>query len=137
MVKYQAALLVTALAFLAVSWSYGIGNVYAVAGLAIVAAIAERGRVRLTNEFWVTISVLPTVFAAAMFGPLAAMVVAALSYVGDFPVAIFSFPLATGTGRGKTPSAGGSLRASALFMALRLVWRLSRWPDSRAIRRPS
>src|SRR5262249_25140736 len=46
---------------------------------------AERGRVRLDNATEVSISLLPTVFAAAVFGPLAAMIVAACSMIGDFP----------------------------------------------------
>ena len=69
---------------LAVPW--GLGNPYAVLGLAFIAAVAERGRVKLDSAIEVSISVLPTVFAAAIFGPLAAMLVAAASYAGDFPL---------------------------------------------------
>ena len=53
-------------------------------GLAAVAAIAERGRVRLTRYLEESISLLPTLFAAVVFGPLAAMVVAAASMLGAF-----------------------------------------------------
>jgi putative nucleotidyltransferase with HDIG domain len=84
--RYQAALVVVALTMLGLALHHGLGNVFAVAGLAIVAAVAERGRVRLTAVTEVSISVLPTVFAAAVFGPLAAMIVAASSYLGDFPL---------------------------------------------------
>ena len=48
--------------------------------------VAERGRVQLTTTVEVSISVLPTVFAAAMFGPLAALIVASASCAGDLPV---------------------------------------------------
>ena len=88
MIRYQAVLVVLAVTLLGFSVPYGIGNPYAVAGLALVAAVAERGRVRLDNDFWVTISVLPTVFAAAVFGPLAALLVGAFSYAGDFPIGV-------------------------------------------------
>jgi putative nucleotidyltransferase with HDIG domain len=55
-----------------------------VVGLAAVAALAERGRVRLTRYLEESISLLPTLFAAIVFGPLAAMFVAAASMVGAF-----------------------------------------------------
>ena len=67
-------------------YTRGSGNPFAVLGLAIVAALAERGRVGLASSTEVSISVLPTVFAAAVFGPLAAMIVAASSFAGDFPL---------------------------------------------------
>jgi putative nucleotidyltransferase with HDIG domain len=58
--------------------------------LAVVAAIAERSGVRftlaargLTRTAEQTISVLPTLFAAVLFGPLAAAVVGAGSMLGD------------------------------------------------------
>ena len=75
----------TALVLFVLALPYGLGDPLAVLGLAAVAAIAERGRVQLTGNIAVSISVLPTVFAAAMFGPLAAMIVAAFSIIGDFP----------------------------------------------------
>jgi putative nucleotidyltransferase with HDIG domain len=63
---------------------YTLGSAWAVAGLAAVAALAERGRVRLTRYLEESISLLPTLFAAIVFGPLAAMVVAAASMIGAF-----------------------------------------------------
>ena len=50
----------------------------------LVAAVAERGRVRLTQYLEESISLLPILFAAVVFGPLAAMVVAAASMLGAF-----------------------------------------------------
>ncbi|HEX4518044.1 MAG TPA: HD-GYP domain-containing protein [Gaiellaceae bacterium] len=70
----------------AIALPWGLGSPLAVAGLAIVAAVAERGRVRLDNKTDVSISVLPTVFAAAVFGPLAGLVVSAASMIGDAPI---------------------------------------------------
>jgi putative nucleotidyltransferase with HDIG domain len=57
---------------------------WVVLGLAVTAAIAERGRVRLTRYLEESISLLPTLFAAVVFGPLAAMIVAAASMLGAF-----------------------------------------------------
>jgi putative nucleotidyltransferase with HDIG domain len=52
--------------------------------LAIAAAISERQRVSLSSETQASISAIPILFAAVLFGPLAAMVVAALSNLGAF-----------------------------------------------------
>jgi len=59
------------------------GNSWVVVGLALVAAYAERNSVRLTTTTEVSISLVPTLFAAILYGPLAAMLVAALSNVAD------------------------------------------------------
>ena len=61
---------------------HGLGNPAGVIALAVVAAICERGRIVLGGEFGVSISLLPAVFAAVLFGPLAAMVVFGASVVG-------------------------------------------------------
>lgn len=55
-----------------------------VLGLALVAAIAERGSVTLSSTIEGSISLVPTVFAAVLFGPLAAIFVGAASMAGDF-----------------------------------------------------
>ena len=47
--------------------------------------VAERDAVRLAGVTEASISLLPTVFAAAGSGPLAGLLVAAASFVGDFP----------------------------------------------------
>lgn len=59
------------------------GRVWATICLAVVAAIAERSSVRMTSTTEVSISLVPTVFAAVLFGPLAAMLVGAASMLGD------------------------------------------------------
>lgn len=67
------------------------GNAFAVLGLALVAAYGERGHITLrTTIRWpltVSISLLPAIAAAVLFGPLAAMVVFGASAVGfPYPV---------------------------------------------------
>jgi putative nucleotidyltransferase with HDIG domain len=56
---------------------------WAVLGLAVVSSIFEQSRVRLTQRVEISISLLPTLFAAVAFGPVAAMIVAAASMLGD------------------------------------------------------
>jgi putative nucleotidyltransferase with HDIG domain len=82
---YQGVLLGLAGYLALIAWGHGFRDPAAVAGLAVVAAVAERGRVRLGNGIEASISVLPTVFAAATLGPLPAVVVAIASFAGDFP----------------------------------------------------
>lgn len=53
----------------------GIGSWWAVLGLAAVAAACERGSIRLRKNMTVSISLLPAVFAAVLFGPLGGMIV--------------------------------------------------------------
>jgi len=76
------ALAVAALATLALllATGYGLGTWWVVLSLAVVAAVAERGRVRLSSDLEESISLIPTLFVAVLFGPLAAMAVGAGSY---------------------------------------------------------
>ena len=62
---------------------YGLGEPVTVVVLGVAAAVAERTSVRLTRTTELSISVLPIVFAAVLFGPLAAGVVGAASMLGD------------------------------------------------------
>jgi uncharacterized membrane protein len=81
------AVLVIAAASLAVGLvvsGQDLGSPAVVVGLALVAAIAELSRVRLSNETEESISLVPTIFAAVLFGPLASMLVAAVSYAPHF-----------------------------------------------------
>jgi putative nucleotidyltransferase with HDIG domain len=67
-------------------FDHGLGNPAAVIGLALVAAYGERGRIRLRGNLDVSISLLPAIFAAVLFGPLAAMAVFGASAFGlSFP----------------------------------------------------
>jgi putative nucleotidyltransferase with HDIG domain len=74
---------VTVASALAVS-GYSVGNPWVVAGLAFVAAVAERSTVRLSKTLEDSVALLPTIFAAVLFGPLAGLIVAAASMLGDF-----------------------------------------------------
>jgi putative nucleotidyltransferase with HDIG domain len=60
---------------------YRFGNWLAVVALAAVAAYGERDHITLRDKVAVSISLLPAIFAAVLFGPLAAMVVFGASAV--------------------------------------------------------
>jgi putative nucleotidyltransferase with HDIG domain len=64
------------------------GNVAVVLGLCVIASAAERGRVTLTPAIHESISLLPTLFAAVLFGPMAAMVVAFASMLPELRPAV-------------------------------------------------
>lgn len=83
---YLGALVAGAIAtvFLLVHTGYGVQSPWAVATLAAIAAVAERGRVRLNSTTELSISLLPMLFAAVAFGPLEAMIVGAASMLGGF-----------------------------------------------------
>jgi putative nucleotidyltransferase with HDIG domain len=63
---------------------YGLGDAWSVGALCVIAAVSERGLVRFTSTTSQSISILPTLCAAVLFGPLAAMLVGAASLVGEF-----------------------------------------------------
>jgi putative nucleotidyltransferase with HDIG domain len=62
---------------------YGLVNPWTVLVLVVVNAVAERGSVRITRTTSMSIALLPTLFAAVLFGPLAAGLVNAASMLGD------------------------------------------------------
>ena len=66
-----------------VTADFGLGSPITVAALAIAAGLGERGSVRLTKTTEQSISLLPTLLAAVLFGPLAAATVGAASMLGD------------------------------------------------------
>jgi len=74
----------TAVGTLLVITGHAIESPWATGALAGIAAIAERGRVRLNSTTELSISLLPILFAAVAFGPLSAMAVGAGSMVGGF-----------------------------------------------------
>ncbi len=51
--------------------------------LGLLGAVAERSRVRLSANLELSISLVPSLFAAVTFGPLEAMIVGAASLLGD------------------------------------------------------
>jgi putative nucleotidyltransferase with HDIG domain len=75
---------VSVCAFLSAS-GYTLGSIWAVLALAAVAVIAERGQIELRPNLKASISLFPTLLAAVLFGPLAAMIVAAASTLADPP----------------------------------------------------
>jgi putative nucleotidyltransferase with HDIG domain len=62
---------------------YDLGDAWTVLALAIVNAVAERSGVWVTRTTQLSIALLPTLFAAVLFGPLAGAVVNAASMLGD------------------------------------------------------
>ena len=62
---------------------FGFGDPLTVLALALVGIAAERSEVRLTSATQQSISLLPTLFAAVLFGPLAAAVVHGATMLGD------------------------------------------------------
>jgi putative nucleotidyltransferase with HDIG domain len=60
-----------------------LGDPWAVMCLVVVALLAERGGVWLTASTEISIAIVPTLFAAVLFGPLAAMLVGAASMLSD------------------------------------------------------
>ncbi len=61
-----------------------LGNPLAVLVLAVVAGLAERSRVRLSDDIEISICLLPTLLAGVLYGPLASMLVWGASMVGGF-----------------------------------------------------
>src|SRR5262249_15593363 len=85
LLAYQGVLALFGAVLAGLAIPYGLHDPWAVVGLAAVGAIAERGRVSLGNSAEASISLLPTVFAAAVLGPLAGLLVGAASFAGGFP----------------------------------------------------
>lgn len=114
---------------------WGVGSYPAVLGLSIVAAYGERGRVSLLRgKLWISISLLPAVFAAVLFGPLAAMVVFGVSALGLAipPVGRITFlcsrsvtgalaAAAAGAAGGSANGAGGIIAGAAAAAATAAV----------------
>ncbi|HZT90647.1 MAG TPA: HD-GYP domain-containing protein [Gaiellaceae bacterium] len=86
LLAYTAALVATALGLAAALFEAGVraGDIWSVLALAVIAAYAQRTKINLGGTYTVSISLLPAIFACALFGPLAGMIVYAPS--------AFSFP---------------------------------------------
>jgi putative nucleotidyltransferase with HDIG domain len=65
-------------------WDASLPSFWIVAGLAILAAVAERQSVPLTRNTEASVAFLPFVFSAVAFGPFTALIVGALAGLGDF-----------------------------------------------------
>src|SRR5438067_5625453 len=76
-----------ALALATVLLARGIGldaPLWLLAGLIVVAFFAERQSVRVTSHTQSSVSVVPILFTAVLFGPLAGMVVGGCALMADF-----------------------------------------------------
>jgi putative nucleotidyltransferase with HDIG domain len=60
------------------------GEMWATLALSAVAALSERGRVRLSRTTESSIALVPVIFAAVTLGAFAALIVGAASLLGDF-----------------------------------------------------
>ena len=70
----------------------GGGKLVCRSGARCVACYGERGTITLRGHLTVSISLLPAIFAAVLFGPLAAMVVFGASGLGiSFPTSTAGF----------------------------------------------
>jgi putative nucleotidyltransferase with HDIG domain len=67
-----------------VTLGFELPHSWVVVSLGLLAAAAERARIRITSNLTVSISLLPMLFAAVVFGPLAAALVGAMAMLGDF-----------------------------------------------------
>jgi putative nucleotidyltransferase with HDIG domain len=119
---YVAALAISAfgIGVALVSAGYGVPGAWGVLALACVAAAAERASVRLNATTEASISLLPTVFAAVIFGPLPAMIVAAASMFGDSPRPRLRW-IAYTCSRAITAAAAGLAAISAAMVATSIV----------------
>jgi putative nucleotidyltransferase with HDIG domain len=98
-----------------IATGHGIGSTAAVIGLALVAAYGERGCITLRGNLTVSISLLPAIFAAVLFGPLAAMAVFGASAVG------LPFPLVGRVTYLASRALTGAFAAGAVFVASALM----------------
>src|SRR5918996_5510659 len=68
---------------LLVSAGHRIGSIWPLIALGLLGAVAERSRVRFSENLELSISLVPSLFAAVTFGPLEAMLIGAASLLGD------------------------------------------------------
>lgn len=92
---------------------YSFGEPWVVAGLALVSALTERARVNLGQSIEISVSLLPALFAAVLFGPLAGMIVFAASMLceGQLP------PIARGLYSGMRALTGATTGVLTAFVA--------------------
>jgi putative nucleotidyltransferase with HDIG domain len=95
----------------------GLGDPWSVLALCMVAAIAETGSIRVTSTTEESISLLPTLFAAVLFGPLAAAIVGAASMISQFRSPFLAWAVYTSS-RSLTGVAAGVVAQSALELPL-------------------
>jgi len=106
------AALAIALAVGLILAGWRLGNVEVVLALALVAAVAQRGRVRVGDRFEASITLVPTLLATVLFGPLAGMLVSAVSLVDHFRRPYLKW--ATYTSTSSIAAAAAGLAAAAI-----------------------
>ena len=86
MVAYLSVLAVVALSLFGSLLTLGgeLRHALPIAAMAVVAWISEKGSVRLTSTTETSIALLPVIFTAVLFGPVAGMIVGAASLLSDF-----------------------------------------------------
>ena len=98
-----------------VTAGYGVPNLWYLLALALVAAVAERQSVSLIGDrehgIELAVSVVPFVFAAVAFGPLAALIVGVLGNLSDLRRPYLKWAVYT-PARGLTGAAAGLAAAS-------------------------
>jgi putative nucleotidyltransferase with HDIG domain len=87
-------------------YGYGLPPIWAALVLAAVATVAERQSIDVTEQVNHSVSLLPLVFSAIVFGPLGAFAVGAISNVWDLRVSRLKWCVYTPI-RGLTASAAG------------------------------
>ena len=95
----------------------GVGNAWSVFALCLVAAVAEKGSIRVTSTTQESISLLPTLFAAVLFGPLAGAAVGAASMLSEFRSPYLAWALYSSS-RSITGALTGIVAQSALGLPL-------------------
>jgi HD-GYP domain-containing protein (c-di-GMP phosphodiesterase class II) len=106
---------------LLISLQEPVGTVWTVVCLVLVAVVAERSSVRLSAMTEISVTLLPSLFAAVLFGPLAAMIVAASSNLldmrsqSDWPLLKWATYTST---RGLTGAAAGAAAMSVQHMGI-------------------
>jgi putative nucleotidyltransferase with HDIG domain len=122
MVAYLGALIggAAGLAAWLVVAGYALDPVWIVLCLAALGAAAERGNIPLSSNLQVSVSSLPTLFAAVALGPLAAMVVYPAAMLGDVSPPWMKWSIHTasraisGAVIGLTASAAGELSTNTV-----------------------
>jgi putative nucleotidyltransferase with HDIG domain len=85
---------------------YRLPHIWALFVLGAVAALAERQSVAINDRTWMSVSFLPLVFSAVVFGPLGGFVVGALSNIWDLRDSRLKWSVYTPV-RGLTAAAAG------------------------------
>lgn len=120
-VVWAATLTAASVGTVAALWLHGyrLPPLWAVVVLGALAALAERQSVAVTERTTMSVSFLPVVFAAVVFGPLGGFAVGAISNIGDLRASRLKWLVYTAIG-GLTAAAAGLAAAPFLHSATNL-----------------